>query len=118
MAWNIVLVHDGGIDVSGWDGIYEVLRTDGFKVSIVQLGAASFDGDVALTELALGLQDRPTILVGHGYGGEVISELADDPRVAAIVYLADVEAGVTASIEAIYAELRTASVRALHHSAI
>jgi pimeloyl-ACP methyl ester carboxylesterase len=84
---NIVLVHGGFVDGSGWRGVYDILRRDGFKVSIVQNPTLSLAGDVAATKLVLDEQDGPAILVGHSYGGAVITEAGTHPRVAGLVYI-------------------------------
>jgi pimeloyl-ACP methyl ester carboxylesterase len=84
---NVVLVHGGFVDGSGWAGVYELLRKDGFKVSIVQNPTISLAGDVAATRMILDAQDGPTVLVGHSYGGAVITEAGTHPKVAALVYI-------------------------------
>jgi pimeloyl-ACP methyl ester carboxylesterase len=84
---NVVLVHGGFVDGSGWAGVYELLRKDGFKVSIVQNPTISLAGDVAATRMILDSQDGPTVLVGHSYGGAVITEAGTHPKVAALVYI-------------------------------
>ena len=85
---NVVLVHGGFVDGSGWAGVYNILKKDGFKVTIVQNPTASLEDDVAVTRRALAGQDGPTILVGHSYGGVVVSEAGDDPKVKGVVYIA------------------------------
>ena len=85
---NVVLVHGGFVDGSGWKGVYEILRQDGFGVSVVQNPTSSLGDDVAETKQVLEAQDRPVILVGHSYGGVVITEAGNDPRVAGLVYIA------------------------------
>jgi pimeloyl-ACP methyl ester carboxylesterase len=85
---NVVLVHGGFVDGSGWEGVYHLLKQDGFKVSIVQNPTISFDGDVEATLQALDRQDGPTVLVGHSYGGVVITEAGTHENVAALVYIA------------------------------
>ena len=85
---NVVLVHGGFVDGSGWEGVYRILKTDGFTVTIVQNPTLSLAGDVAVTKRALAAQDGPTILVGHSYGGVVITEAGNDPKVAGLVYIA------------------------------
>ena len=84
---NIVLVHGGFVDGSGWAGVYALLRKDGFNVSIVQNPTISLAGDVAATRMILDVQDGPTVLVGHSYGGVVITEAGSHPNVAALVYI-------------------------------
>jgi len=85
---NVVLVHGGFVDGSGWEGVYRILRKDGFTVTIVQNPTLSLAGDVAVTKRALAALDGPAILVGHSYGGVVITEAGDDPNVAGLVYIA------------------------------
>ena len=85
---NIVLVHGAWVDGSGWRGGYEILTKEGYKVTIVQLPLTSFADDVAATKRILALQDGPCILVGHSYGGAVITEAGTDPTVAGLVYIA------------------------------
>jgi pimeloyl-ACP methyl ester carboxylesterase len=85
---NVVLVHGGFVDGSGWQGVYDLLTADGFKVSIVQNPTLSLDGDVAATKMALDAQDGPAVLVGHSYGGVVITEAGTHDKVAALVYVA------------------------------
>jgi pimeloyl-ACP methyl ester carboxylesterase len=87
-APNVVLVHGGFVDGSGWQPVYDLLKQDGYQVSIVQNPTLSLDGDVEATRLILDRQDRPTVLVGHSYGGAVISEAGNHPRVASLVYIA------------------------------
>jgi pimeloyl-ACP methyl ester carboxylesterase len=85
---NVVLVHGGFVDGSGWQGVYEVLRKDGYNVTVVQNPTTSLADDVAVTKRALAAQDGPAILVGHSYGGVVITESGTDPKVAGLVYIA------------------------------
>ena len=85
---NVVLVHGGFVDGSGWEGTYNILRKDGYNVAIVQNPTVSLAGDVAATKLVLDTLDGPAILVGHSYGGVVITEAGNDPRVAGLVYIA------------------------------
>ena len=87
-ATNVVLVHGGFVDGSGWSGVYHLLRQDGFNVSIVQNPTLSLDGDATATRQILERQDGPTVLVGHSYGGAVISEAGNHPAVSALVYIA------------------------------
>ncbi|HYT23817.1 MAG TPA: alpha/beta hydrolase [Candidatus Polarisedimenticolia bacterium] len=84
---NIVLVHGGFVDGSGWEGIYRKLTKDGYNVSIVQNPTLSLADDVAVTKRTLASQDEPAILVGHSYGGAVITEAGNDPKVAGLVYI-------------------------------
>ena len=85
---NIVLVHGAWADGSGWKGVDDILLKDHFNVSIVQEPETSFKDDVAATKRVLALQEGPSILVGHSYGGAVITEAGDDPSVAGLVYIA------------------------------
>jgi pimeloyl-ACP methyl ester carboxylesterase len=84
---NIVLVHGGFVDGAGWEGVYKILKRDGYNVSIVQNPTLSLDDDVAVTKRILAAQDGPAILVGHSYGGAVITEAGNDPKVAGLVYI-------------------------------
>jgi pimeloyl-ACP methyl ester carboxylesterase len=85
---NVVLVHGGFVDGSGWEGVYHLLRQDGFNVSVVQNPTISLHGDAVATRQILNRQDGPTVLVGHSYGGAVISEAGTHEKVAALVYIA------------------------------
>ena len=85
---NIVLVHGGFVDGSGWEGLYKILKRDGYSVAIVQNPTISLADDVAATKRTIANQDGPVILVGHSYGGAVITEAGNDPNVAALVYVA------------------------------
>ena len=85
---NIVLVHGAWADGSGWKGVYDILVKDGFDVSIVQEPETSFRDDVAAVKRVLALQDGPSILVAHSYGGAVITEAGTDPSVVGLVYIA------------------------------
>src|SRR5712671_393101 len=84
---NIVLVHGGFVDGSGWQGVYKILKKNGYNVSIVQNPTISLEGDVAVTKRTLEAQDGPAILVGHSYGGAVVTEAGNDPKVAGLVYI-------------------------------
>lgn len=84
---NIVLVHGGFVDGSGWQGVYDLLTADGFNVSVVQNQTLSLESDVETTHNVLDLQDGPAILVGHSYGGAVITEAGSHERVAGLVYV-------------------------------
>jgi pimeloyl-ACP methyl ester carboxylesterase len=85
---NIVLVHGAWADGSGWKGVYDILVKDGYNVSIVQEPETSFQEDVAATKRVIAQQEGPCILVGHSYGGAVITEAGTDPSVAGLVYIA------------------------------
>jgi pimeloyl-ACP methyl ester carboxylesterase len=84
---NVVLVHGGFVDGSGWQGVYDLLKADGFSVSVVQNQTLSLESDVETTHNVLDLQDGPAILVGHSYGGAVITEAGNHARVAGLVYI-------------------------------
>jgi pimeloyl-ACP methyl ester carboxylesterase len=84
---NIVLIHGGFVDGSGWESVYSILKKDGYNVSVVQNATISLEGDVTATKRILAAQDGPAILVGHSYGGAVITEAGNDPRVAGLVYI-------------------------------
>jgi pimeloyl-ACP methyl ester carboxylesterase len=85
---NIVLVHGAWADASGWKPVYELLFKDGFHVTMVQEPETSFADDVAATKRVLDLQDGPTLLVGHSYGGSIITEAGVHPNVVGLVYVA------------------------------
>src|ERR1039457_518331 len=85
---TIVLVHGGFVDGSGWEEVYKLLKKDGYNVSIVQNPTLSLADDVAVTQRVLAAQTGPAILVGHSYGGVVITEAGNDPKVAGLVYIA------------------------------
>ena len=85
---NIVLVHGGFVDGSGWQGVYKALKKNGYSVTVVQNSTTSLADDVATTKRAIATQDGPVILVGHSYGGAVITEAGNDQRVVGLVYIA------------------------------
>ncbi|GGR87797.1 alpha/beta hydrolase [Micromonospora fulviviridis] len=85
---NVVLVHGGFVDGSGWQAVHRLLTSDGFTVKVVQNPTLSLEGDVAATRYVLDGLDGPAVLVGHSYGGAVISEAGTHPGVAALVYIA------------------------------
>jgi pimeloyl-ACP methyl ester carboxylesterase len=84
---SVVLVHGGFVDGSGWRGVYDLLTADGFNVSVVQNQTLSLESDVETTANVLDLQDGPAILVGHSYGGAVITEAGTHDSVAGLVYV-------------------------------
>lgn len=87
-AAAIVLVHGGFVDGSGWQGVYKILKNDGYEVTVVQNPTITLADDVAVTRRAVAAQNRPVILVGHSYGGVVITEAGNAPNVAGLVYIA------------------------------
>ena len=84
---SVVLVHGGFVDGAGWEGVYNILKKDGYNVSIVQNPTASLADDVAATRLMIARAQGPVVLVGHSYGGAVITEAGTDPKVAGLVYI-------------------------------
>lgn len=87
-APRIVLVHGGFVDGSGWAGVYKILKREGHDVTVVQNPTLSLADDVAVTRRAIAAQDGPVLLVGHSYGGVVVTEAGNDPRVVGLVYIA------------------------------
>jgi pimeloyl-ACP methyl ester carboxylesterase len=85
---NVVLVHGGFVDGSGWEGVYKALTKKGFRVSVVQNPTTSLEDDVEVTKGAIAAMNGPVILVGHSYGGVVITESGNDPKVAGLAYIA------------------------------
>ena len=85
---TVVLVHGGFVDGSGWQEVYRLLKEDGFSVGVVQNPTLSLEGDAAATKRVIDAQSEPVVLVGHSYGGAVITEAGNDPNVAALVYIA------------------------------
>ncbi len=85
---KVVLVHGGFVDGSGWQAVYNILTKDGYNVSVVQNPTLSLEGDTAATRRVIDVQEGPVILVGHSYGGTVITEAGNHPNVAALVYIA------------------------------
>ncbi len=86
-ATNVVLVHGGFVDGSGWEGVYKILTKNGYTVSVVQNPTISLADDVAATKRIVAVQNGPVVLVGHSYGGAVITEAGNDPKVAVLVYI-------------------------------
>jgi pimeloyl-ACP methyl ester carboxylesterase len=87
-APNVVLVHGGFVDGSGWRAVHDLLTRDGYNVAVVQNPTLSLQGDAAAARLIIDAQEGPAILVGHSYGGAVITEAGTDPNVTALVYIA------------------------------
>ena len=85
---NVVLVHGGFVHGSGWQGVYNELKREGYTVSVVQNPTLSLQGDSDATKSIIDAQDAPVVLVGHSYGGAVITEAGNNPNVAALVYIA------------------------------
>lgn len=85
---NVILVHGAFVDGAGWEGVYRLLSAKGYKVTVVQHPTASLAEDVAYVARAIAAQDGPVVLVGHSYGGAVITEAGRDPKVEALVYIA------------------------------
>jgi len=85
---TVVLVHGGFVDGSGWEGVYSNLKDEGYDVAIVQNPTTSLDDDVAATRRAIAQAKGPVVLVGHSYGGVVITQAGNDPKVAGLVYIA------------------------------
>ena len=84
---SVVLVHGSFVDGSGWQPVYRLLRSEGYAVGVVQEPSLSLDRDVAAARLIIDAMDGPVVLVGHSYGGAVITEAGNDPNVAALVYV-------------------------------
>jgi pimeloyl-ACP methyl ester carboxylesterase len=85
---SVVLVHGGFVDGAGWEGVYKILKKDGYDVSIVQNPTLTLAGDVAATRQVIAQAQGPVVLVGHSYGGVVITEAGNDPKVSKLVYIA------------------------------
>lgn len=105
---NIVLVHGGFVDGWGWRGVYDALTADGFNVSVVQNQTLSLDSDVETTHNVLDEQDGPTILVGHSYGGVVITEAGRHDNVAGLAYIAAFAPDAGESVNTLIATRRPA----------
>src|SRR5262249_11017688 len=84
---NVVLVHGAFADGSGWEAVADILKKDGYTVSVVQIPETSFAEDVKFSKAAIDRQSGPVVLVGHSYGGAVITEAGNDPKVVALVYI-------------------------------
>jgi len=102
---NVVLVHGGFVDGSGWQGVYELLTADGFSVSVVQNQTLSLESDVETTQNVLDQQDGPAILVGHSYGGAVITEAGRHENVAGLAYIAAFAPDAGESVSSLLATL-------------
>ena len=102
---SVVLVHGGLVDGSGWRPVYRLLRKDGYVVRVVQNPTLSLDDDVAATRLVIDELDGPVVLVGHSYGGAVITEAGNDPNVAALVYVSAAAPDAGESVSSLLADL-------------
>jgi pimeloyl-ACP methyl ester carboxylesterase len=91
---NIILVHGANTDGSGWRGVYDILKKDGYRVSVVQQPLTGVSDDVAATKRVIDQQDGPVILVGHSYGGTIITVAGADPKVQVLVYVAALQPDV------------------------
>jgi len=88
IALSILLIHGGFVDGSGWEDVYQILKKDGYNVSIVQNPTTSLADDVAVTKRLINESQGPVLLVGHSYGGVVVTEAGNDPKVKGLVYIA------------------------------
>ncbi len=104
-AGTVVLVHGGFVDGSGWEAVYHQLTKDGYSVSVVQNPTLSLAGDVDATRRVIDAQSEPVILVGHSYGGAVITEAGTDPNVKALVYIAAFMPDAGESVQTLIADL-------------
>ena len=102
-ANSVVLVHGGFVDGSGWEGVYHQLKKDGYDVTIVQNPTTSLADDVEVTKRAIAAAPGNVILVGHSYGGVVVSEAGTDPKVAGVVYIAAFAADAGESVSTLIA---------------
>jgi len=98
---SVVLVHGGFVDGSGWEGVYGLLKTKGFKVAIVQNPTLTLQGDVDAARHVIEAQPGQVLLVGHSYGGVVITEAGRNPRVAGLVYIAAFAADAGESVDSL-----------------
>ncbi len=99
---NVVLVHGGFVDGGGWEPVYKLLKAKGYNVSIVQNSTHSLTDDVAMTKAMIDAQDGPVVLVGHSYGGVVVSEAGNDPKVTRLVYIAAFQLDAGESIKKMF----------------
>lgn len=95
---NVILVHGAFADGSGWEGVYRILAAKGYNVTALQYPMTSLEDDVAALNMAIDKQDGPTILVGHSYGGMIITEAGISPKVAGLVYVAAFEPEASESV--------------------
>jgi pimeloyl-ACP methyl ester carboxylesterase len=103
---SIVLVHGGFVDGSGWQGVHQLLTKDGYEVIVVQNPTLSLADDVAVTKRAIASASHPVVLVGHSYGGVVITEAGNDPKVASLAYIAAFAPDAGESVETLIANPR------------
>jgi pimeloyl-ACP methyl ester carboxylesterase len=102
-APTVVLVHGGFVDGAGWEEVYNILKKDGYNVSVVQNPTTSLADDVAATRRAIAQAQGPVVLVGHSYGGVVVTEAGTDPKVAGLVYIAAFAPDQGESVESLIA---------------
>jgi pimeloyl-ACP methyl ester carboxylesterase len=102
-AMSVVLVHGGFVDGSGWQGVHKILSDDGYEVIVVQNPTLSLADDVAVTKRAIASAKHPVVLVGHSYGGVVISEAGNDPKVSSLAYIAAFAPDAGESVEKLIA---------------
>jgi len=100
---SIVLVHGGFVDGSGWQGVHDILTQDGYEVIVVQNPTKSLDDDVAVTSRAIAAATHPVVLVGHSYGGVIITEAGTDPKVSSLAYIAAFAPDTGESVDALIA---------------
>jgi len=100
---SIILVHGGFVDGSGWQGVHQILTADGYEVIVVQNPTLSLADDVAVTKRAIASAKHPVVLVGHSYGGVVITEAGNDPKVASLAYIAAFAPDAGESVETLIA---------------
>ena len=100
---SVVLVHGGFVDGSGWQGVYDILTDDGYEVIVVQNPTISLADDVAFTMRAIAAARHPVVLVGHSYGGVVITEAGNDPKVSSLAYIAAFAPDAGESVELLIA---------------
>ena len=100
---SIVLVHGGFVDGSGWQGVHDILTQDGYEVIVVQNPTKSLDDGVAVTSRAIAAATHPVVLVGHSYGGVIITEAGTDPKVSSLAYIAAFAPDTGESVDALIA---------------
>jgi pimeloyl-ACP methyl ester carboxylesterase len=100
---SIVLVHGGFVDGSGWQGVHDILTKDGYEVIVVQNPTLTLADDVAYTKRAIAAATHPVVLVGHSYGGVIITEAGNDPKVSSLVYIAAFAADAGESVQTLIA---------------